>query len=175
MERNFDVNAFKAAFSFQPVGVRTNNLGCLRYNSRNRWHGQLGDYKGYCKFDDMENGVRACVHVLMRYLFQYRLFSITDIISRYAPLTDGNSTNQYSFIVSKLCGLTTLNSEIELLRIELPLVISSIFKVENGAEYIRLANLYNFHEEFVCSIVDKYFNQFLDNVVYPIKGKVNSI
>jgi hypothetical protein len=48
-----------APLSSQPLGVRNNNAGNIKWNARNDWVGQTGQNKGFVVFDTPENGIRA--------------------------------------------------------------------------------------------------------------------
>ena len=71
----------------------------IRYNKNNRWLGQTGSHKGFCRFVRLEFGIRAAIILLKNYYFIYKLRSISSIIKRYAPSNE-NDTDAYIAFVS---------------------------------------------------------------------------
>lgn len=59
----------------------------------NKWRGQIGSHKGFCKFDTMEHGYRAALVLLHNYVKRGH-DTIYEIISRWAPESE-NDTKAY--------------------------------------------------------------------------------
>lgn len=80
-----------------------NNPLNIRYNSRNKWLGQCGEDNGFCEFSNIKYGIRAAGYLLM-YSYRkagYRTYS--ELITRFAPASDGNPTLNYiAFVCSSL-------------------------------------------------------------------------
>lgn len=72
----------------------------IRYNKRNKWLGQIGSYKGFCRFKDDSFGIRAAILLVRNYIIAgYN--TPARIITRFAPLSDNNDTDAYiSFVCS---------------------------------------------------------------------------
>ena len=174
---DFNVDLFKKSFDFLPLGLRINNIGCIRYVARNQWNGQKGSYRGYARFESLEYGVRALTILLMGYIYKYRLFDVFDIILRYAPSHDGNFPNVYADIIRNISGLTKLSNDIRILRLELPLIVYCIACVENGSEFRNRAMNYPEDEfrMYLNSLVIKYFDEYCNQVIYPSTGKVDKL
>lgn len=108
----------------------THNVGNIRYNSRNTWLGQCGNYKGFCKFINEDYAIRALIILLLR----YRSFGLTDvsaIINRYAPQSE-NETSVYISFVRRFIGsdsIVSLGHFLDLVR--------SICYVETSKEFSR--------------------------------------
>lgn len=170
----FNVEDWKKGFTYLPLGLRTNNPGCLRHNPRNRWNGLKGSYKSYCTFVDFASGIRALVSVLMTYIYKYRLFDVLHILQRYAPYNDGNNPHVYSSYVQKLAGFAKLNKNIKLLRVQLPLLVYGITCMENGSEYLMQSNNEEYRK-YLFDLVRYYIDEYLEQVVYPSKGKVDEL
>lgn len=83
-----------------PIGIRLNNPGNIRYNEHNRFLGLVGKENGFCKFESPVYGVRAVCVVLRNYM-RRNIRTISAIIDRYAPASDGNNTTAYIDYVSK--------------------------------------------------------------------------
>lgn len=169
----FNIDNWKREFDFLPLGIRCNNLGCIRYTD-NMWNGLKDNYHGFCRFTDFKYGVRALTFLLMRYLYKYRLFDIRSMIARYAPSSDGNFPYIYSDIVTKVCAVSKLDTNIALLRIQLPLVVHAIAQIENGEQYIKSANNEDYRT-YLFNLVREYIDEYLNQVVYPAKGKIQNL
>lgn len=78
----------------------TFNCGNIRYSAGNHWLGQIGRYKGFCKFDSEVYGLRALV-VLVRNYIRSGCDTVERIISRYAPNTENDLKSYMSFIFMK--------------------------------------------------------------------------
>lgn len=81
-------------------GMRNNNPGNIRHGSN--WQGLREEQtdKSFCQFKSMEYGVRALCKVLLTYYNKYKLNTVKQIISRWAPASDGNNTAAYIRFVS---------------------------------------------------------------------------
>lgn len=114
-------------------GIRNNNPGNIRLNSKNRWVGQLlgGTDKDFCQFDTMVNGVRALAIILLNYQLVDGLKTVDAIINRWAPASE-NNTNSYVDSCCEDIGAQpgepiTLKDENELLA-----MVNAICRHENG-------------------------------------------
>ena len=103
----------------QPRGLRNNNPLNIRLSS-DRWQGQINpsgnanvndnnsSLKGesdFCQFYTMEYGWRAAFVILCRtYYGKYKLRTIRDIVSRWAPAKE-NNTEAYIRHVSDYTGI----------------------------------------------------------------------
>lgn len=83
-----------------------NNPCNIRFSKRNNWLGQIEPCKGFCQFDYIDNGVRACIKILKHYRNDLRLCSIRDIISRWAPNSE-NDTERYIGYVASCLGCSS--------------------------------------------------------------------
>ena len=75
-----------------------NNPANIRYNKKNNWLGQVGSDNGFCVFDNIEHGLRALVILLRNYINVYKLHSVSEIISRYAPACENDTRNYISYV-----------------------------------------------------------------------------
>lgn len=143
------------------LGIRINNPLCLRYSPYNRWNGQLGDYKGFCKFSSLRFGVRAAVFVLMKYVFHYHLFTVQAIIKRFAPNSDFNDTDKYIDLVNNDLRFYKKSKFQEKFR----QMVLSMACVECG-----YFNLGYFLDNKFLSLVDDAINEYVQNVLKPKFG-----
>lgn len=137
-----------------PLGIRYNNPCNIRYNSANKWKGQIGQYKGFCKFKSVTYGLRACLYLLRQYRYVYGLDSIRKIISRYAPSSENDTENYIDFVVNFLhkCGFnsidadTPLNFDFSSYRVFNPLLyfLKAICCIESGYQLSK--------EEFILAL-----------------------
>lgn len=93
--------------SRQSRAERNNNPLNIR-RTQTRWEGQVPDGEAtdrqFCQFKTAAYGWRAAFILLTRtYYHVHHLSTISAIISRWAPPTDGNDTQAY---ISRVCQLT---------------------------------------------------------------------
>ena len=89
-----------------PRGIRNNNPLNIR-RSTDQWKGlaEQQDDRSFCKFKALDWGWRAAFYLLTRtYYHKYRLYTIRDIVSRWAPNCE-NDTGAYMDNVSRLTGI----------------------------------------------------------------------
>jgi hypothetical protein len=115
-----------------PKGLRNKNPTNIRYNKANAWDGQTGqDLTGFAKFESAHFGIRAGAKLLKNYQSKHGLNTIEEIINRWAPPIE-NNTSAYVEHVSKalrtdkdsVLSLANDNVLIELVQV--------IIKHENG-------------------------------------------
>ena len=90
-----------------PRGIRNCNPLNIR-RSKDQWKGlaEVQTDRAFCQFKTLEYGWRAAFVLLTRtYYHKYRLYTIRDIVSRWAPEADHNDTAAYIANVSKLTGI----------------------------------------------------------------------
>lgn len=81
-----------------PRGVRNNNPLNIRYVRKNNWKGRV-EHKldaDFEEFKKMSFGYRAAFILLHKYMNLYKLRTIYDIVSRWAPAGDGNNVTMYA-------------------------------------------------------------------------------
>lgn len=87
-----------------PRGIRNNNPGNIKIGVK-PWRGQVGvDERGFVKFDDAENGLRAMGVILGNYHKLRGLSTIRQFFGRYAPAKE-NDVDSYVDDVAKRCGV----------------------------------------------------------------------
>ena len=89
-----------------PRGIRNNNPLNIR-RSKDQWKGmaEAQSDRAFVQFKSLEWGWRAAFYLLTRtYYHKYRLYTIRNIIRRWAPSNE-NDTNAYIANVSKLTGI----------------------------------------------------------------------
>lgn len=79
-----------------------NNPFNIRYNAANRWKGLVGNYKGFCEFEDIKFSVRAAAHLLMWSYRKSGCFTYLDIINRWAPPSENDTSSYLMFICKTL-------------------------------------------------------------------------
>ena len=90
-----------------PRGFRNCNPLNIR-RTKDQWKGlaEVQTNRAFCQFKTLEYGWRAAFHLLTRtYYHKYRLYTIKDIVSKWAPESDHNDTAAYIANVSKLTGI----------------------------------------------------------------------
>lgn len=88
-------------------GIRNNNPGNIRKGTT--FDGQLPlaeqTDKSFIRFKSMEYGLRAMFRLINTYGKKYGIYTIEGIISRWAPPSDNNNTEDYIEAVCKRTGL----------------------------------------------------------------------
>lgn len=157
-----------------PLAIKLKNLGCVRYSPCNTWIGQVGRYKGFCRFSTFKFGVRAVVMLLMRYVYVYHLNDIWDILNRYSPVSDGNNVGNYYKSVVADCGFDILSNNIEILRCQIQMLVYAITCVECGNDFkVYVSNSKFF--QYLLNVADAAFQEYLDNVIFSSIGKVDKL
>ena len=88
-------------------GIRNHNPLNIRRTSKDQWKGMAKAQtdRAFVQFETLEWGWRAAFHLLTRtYYHKYRLYTIRQIISRWAPPNE-NHTKAYIDNVSRLTGI----------------------------------------------------------------------
>lgn len=82
-------------------GIRNNNPANIRCGSY--WRGLVNKPtdKEFCQFISMSWGVRALLITLRAYVVKHHLHTVREIITRWAPPSDGNNTEKYIEYVEK--------------------------------------------------------------------------
>lgn len=76
-------------------GIRNNNPANIRRGCN--WKGLIRQQKDreFCQFVTMTWGVRALLVTLRTYVVKHHLRTVREIITRWAPPSDGNNTEKY--------------------------------------------------------------------------------
>lgn len=79
----------------QTRGIRNNNPGNIRKGCN--WIGLAKEQKdkSFCQFITMNYGLRALVVTLRTYVLKHKKTTVSLIINRWAPESDGNNTTSY--------------------------------------------------------------------------------
>lgn len=86
-----------------PRGIRNKNPGNIRHSAAFTWRGELPpDADNFCRFSDPAMGLRALIIIFHNYQEIHHLRSIQDMIGRWAPNTE-NDTTDYARYVAARC------------------------------------------------------------------------
>lgn len=96
-------------FAVTPRGIRNNNPGNLKKLGNWRdWRGVAPDTdqtdSTFIKFTEPFYGIRALARTLWNYQARYNLFSVKEMISRWAPSTE-NKTTDYIKHAAQVLGV----------------------------------------------------------------------
>ena len=81
--------------SMSTRGIRNNNPANIRRGCIWRGLSKTQSDKEFCQFISMAWGVRALLVTLRTYVKKYHLHTVREIITRWAPPSDGNNTEAY--------------------------------------------------------------------------------
>ncbi|MBO4673366.1 MAG: structural protein P5 [Bacteroidaceae bacterium] len=130
-----------------PRGLRNNNPLNIRWNPKTRpWQGQKSHDGEFAIFETMEDGYRAAFRVLDSYNKKHNIYSVREIIYRWAPPQDHNHTRAYIERVCKEASLRetdiiVVDSWIEEKREDAMWLVWAMAKVENGDAFISYADM----------------------------------
>lgn len=82
--------------------IGRNNPFNIRYNPLITWVGQESHTNGFCDFSTVHFGVRAACLLLMRSYRRQGFLTIQEIISRFAPPSENNTSEYVQFVCHKL-------------------------------------------------------------------------
>lgn len=113
-------------------GLRNNNPGNIEAGS-NSWDGQAGSDGRFAKFVTPEHGIRALGKNLLSYQRQ-GYDTISEIVNRWAPASDGNNTEAYIAALCKKLNVTP-NDQLNMSDINtLRQLCAGIIQHENGKQ-----------------------------------------
>jgi hypothetical protein len=113
-------------------GIRNNNPGNIRHGDN--WQGMdaVQPDQSFITFTSPEWGIRAMTRILRNYQRRHGLYTIREIISRWAPPEDNNDTESYIAHVSRVLGIGP-DEQLFVDDHMVPL-IKTIIKHENGTQ-----------------------------------------
>lgn len=120
----------------KPRGIRNNNPGNIRKSGSN-WKGKIGNDGAFEVFDTPTNGIRAMMKLLLTYAATYKLVTVKEIVSRWAPTADGNNVPGYVTVVNKQGGLPAgaildLSDKATMFKL-----VRGMIAKENGVSYVN--------------------------------------
>ncbi|HDK6244610.1 TPA: hypothetical protein MXD78_003304 [Klebsiella quasipneumoniae] len=113
-------------------GLRNNNPGNIEAGS-NSWDGQAGSDGRFAKFVTPEHGIRALGKNLLSYQRE-GYDTVSEIVNRWAPASDGNNTEAYIAALCKKLNVTP-NDQLNMSDINtLRQLCAGIIQHENGKQ-----------------------------------------
>ena len=82
-------------------GIRNNNPANIRHGCTWRGLAEKQTDREFCQFVTMTWGLRALLVTLRTYVVKHHLHTVREIITRWAPPSDGNNTEKYIEFVEK--------------------------------------------------------------------------
>lgn len=111
--------------------MRNNNPLNIRFPKGYEFQGTKGkDGQGFCIFNNLFFGLRACFVILRTYARKYQCCTIRSIVSRWAPPTE-NNTSKYISDVAAMSGIDPdemINYRSQSMR----LVVKAMAKIESN-------------------------------------------
>ena len=90
-----------------PLGIRLNNPGCV-FKSATKWRGEVDSpHPDLCQFDTPDHGIRAVGIILRTYQKKYKIRTIRQAITRYAP----PATNNTTAYIADVCERTKIGAD----------------------------------------------------------------
>lgn len=82
-------------------GIRNNNPANIRRGCNWKGLAKTQTDREFCQFFTMTWGVRALLVTLRTYVIKHHLHTVREIITRWAPPSDGNNTEKYIEFIEK--------------------------------------------------------------------------
>lgn len=118
--------------STTPRGIRNNNPLNIRIG--NTWLGETAENtdKQFEQFVHIKYGLRAGFVLLRRYIKHYKLNTVNEIISRWAPMNENNTASY----INRVCVLTGFekNTPLKFEQDTMMKLVAAMCKVENGVD-----------------------------------------
>ncbi len=121
-----------------PRGLRNNNPLNIRYSAENNWLGQTGTDGEYAVFVEAKHGLRAAAKLLNRYYSAYGLYTVSLIISRWAPAVENNTASYIDHVSKKL---NVSEHQVLLWPTDLNSLIRAMVQHENGQQPFTTAEI----------------------------------
>lgn len=81
--------------------IGKNNVLNIRASKSFSWAGQNGATRGFCDFDGIEMCRRAGLYLLMRSYRRAGVVKLEEVIRRWAPPTENNTSNYVDFVCKR--------------------------------------------------------------------------
>lgn len=123
----------------QSRGIRNNNPGNIKYVKSTAWKGKVNDSdkkdETFEEFTEMKYGVRALARILKNYVKNPTVKTLDDMINRFAPPVE-NNTSAYVSRIAKALGVesTVLGSKLVNNPVLFEQLVHEITKHETGID-----------------------------------------
>ena len=135
--------------------IGLNNPFNIRYSKGNNWIGQIGNNRGFCVFESVNYAIRAAAILIMRSYRKKDVLTISEIINRYAPSSENNTSAYVDFICQNM-GIFP-------------------FDIPNSkSEYYLLLHYISVYEVSACCVTVEHIRQvceYFGIVPYKLKKK----
>ena len=81
--------------------IGKNNVLNIRASKSFSWFGQTGATRGFCDFEGIEMCRRAGLYLLMRSYRRAGVVKLEEVIKRWAPPTENNTSNYVGFVCKR--------------------------------------------------------------------------
>lgn len=134
--------------------IGKNNVLNIRASKSFSWAGQTGATKGFCDFEGIEMCRRAGLYLLMRSYRRAGVVKLEEVIKRWAPPTENNTTNyvdfvckrsglQRGFVLRFLSDFASVLAAMEIMEIGVPASKRGEYYATAKDSYLYLAEHFN--------------------------------
>lgn len=134
--------------------IGKNNVLNIRASKSFSWAGQTGATKGFCDFDGIEMCRRAGLYLLMRSYRRAGVVKLEEVIKRWAPPTENNTSNyvdfvckrsglQRGFVLRFLSDFASVLAAMEIMEIGVPIFKRDEYYATAKDSYLYLAEHFN--------------------------------
>lgn len=134
--------------------IGKNNVLNIRASKSFSWAGQNGATRGFCDFDGIEMCRRAGLYLLMRSYRRAGVVKLEEVIKRWAPPTENNTSNyvdfvckrsglQAGFVLRFLSDFASVLAAMEIMEIGVPASKRDEYYATAKDSYLYLAEHFN--------------------------------
>lgn len=134
--------------------IGKNNVLNIRASKSFSWAGQTGATRGFCDFEGIEMCRRAGLYLLMRSYRRAGVVKLEEVIKRWAPPTENNTSNyvdfvckrsglQRGFVLRFLSDFASVLAAMEIIEIGVPVSKREEYYATAKDSYLYLAEHFN--------------------------------
>lgn len=134
--------------------IGKNNVLNIRGSKSFSWAGQTGETRGFCDFEGIEMCRRAGLYLLMRSYRRAGVVKLEEVIKRWAPPTENNTSNyvdfvckrsglQRGFVLRFLSDFASVLAAMEIMEIGVPASKRDEYYATAKDSYLYLAEHFN--------------------------------
>lgn len=134
--------------------IGKNNVLNIRASKSFSWAGQNGATRGFCDFEGIEMCRRAGLYLLMRSYRRAGVVKLEEVIKRWAPPTENNTSNyvdfvckrsglQAGFVLRFLSDFASVLAAMEIMEIGVPASKRDEYYATAKDSYLYLAEHFN--------------------------------
>lgn len=130
--------------------IGNNNCLNIRSSKSFKWLGQTGATRGFCDFESIDYCIRAGAYLIMRSYRRAGCRTLDQIIRRWAPPSENDTTNYIYFV----CSHSSLKRHDEID------TVPKVARLLSLMQIMEVGNLYR-RSEKIEEIIDRFHLKFI--------------